>query len=61
MKADTHTLLLDAALFGAPTPTCGGPHADSAAAPADQSTANWEQASELTEGVSARKPAWTAE
>jgi hypothetical protein len=62
MKADTHTLLLDAALFGSPTLTCRGPHGESAAPPSDQSTAaNWERASALTDGDEARKPAWAGE
>ena len=62
MKVDTHTLLLDAALFGSPTLTCRSPHCESAALLTDQSTAEtWERASAATEEFESPKPAWITE
>ena len=61
MKVDTHTLLLDAALFGLPTLTCRSPHCESVGL-LDQSTAEtWERASAATEEFESPKPAWITE
>jgi hypothetical protein len=62
MKVETHTLLLDAALFGSPALARRGPHCEGAALPADQSTAaNWERVSAPAEAADLPKPAWTVD
>lgn len=62
MEVDTHTLLLDAALFGLPTLTCSGAQSENAAPPSDQpTTTDWERAGASAEAVESLEPAWTAD
>jgi hypothetical protein len=62
MKVDTHSLLLDAALFGSPALACRSPQRETAALPPDEPTAaSWESASAKAEGAEPPAPTWPAE
>jgi hypothetical protein len=61
MKVDTHSLLLDAAMFGAPTLGCRGTQWDAATLVPDQPAAKWEEPTAKVEAVEAAPPTCPAD